>query len=529
MLGTLIRVQLASIMASLTRSSKGKRGAGSAALVLIVLLFAAGAFVFMFGMMFYMLAEPYDRMGLGWLYFAMGLLMAFALCFIGSVFTAQQQLFNARDNELLLAMPVPPRYILASRMLVLLGIDYLLELIVLAPAGVVWASEIGMSAAGAACFILCILLLPFLVLTFTCLIAWILAAVTARMRNKSIVTMVLYLAFLAAYFYVYMDLQNLLTALVESGADLAGSLSAVYPVYAFGAAIAGADFVQLLGFAACCILPFALVYVLLSRSFLSVTMKRPGARKIEYRERTLRVGSVSGALLAKELRRFGANGMYILNASLGSILTIAAAVALIIYRDTLAMVLVILPEGWAAAFLAIALCFLCATDVISAPSISLEGRTLWLMKSLPVAPRRILMSKVNLHLVIALPATLIASVICVIALPMNAAEAAAVVLIPALMCVFGALLGVVANLRFPKFDFINETAVVKNSVSVVVTMFGSWAVLIALCLVYIFLLDGVLSLTVYLYICAALLALACVVMYLYLGRGGARRFEALTA
>ena len=50
---------------------------------------------------------------------------------------------------------------------------------------------------------------------------------------------------------------------------------------------------------------------------------------------------------------------------------------------------------------------------------------------------------------------------------------------PVLMCLFGALLGVVTNLRFPKFDYINETAVIKNSLSVVIAMFGSWGVLAA--------------------------------------------------
>ena len=88
----------------------------------------------------------------------------------------------------------------------------------------------------------------------------------------------------------------------------------------------------------------------------------------------------------------------------------------------------------------------------------------------------------------------------------TAAEAAAVVLLPALMCVFGALLGVVANLRFPKFDYINETAVVKNSASVVIAMFGSWAVLAAPAILYFVLPDGLVGLTAYLYICAAALA-----------------------
>lgn len=529
MFKALLRVQLSSVIASLMRSSKGdkKRSVAGGAMIAVLFVFVALVLLFACGAMFYVLAGPLDSMGLDWFYFALAALTAFALCFIGSVFTAQQQLFAARDNELLLAMPIKPKFILGARMVMLLLINYALELIVLLPALVAWGMQIGFTGAGIAAAVLSALLLPLLVMCFTCLFAWILAAISSRMRNKTIITMVLYLIFLAAYFYVYMNMNDLLTSLIANGAEVAGAMSAVYPAYAFGQAIADGNFVQLAGFAACCVVPFAIVYAVLSRGFLAVTTRRPTAKKAVYREQKLAVSSASAALLKKELRHFAANGMYILNASFGSILTIAAAVALIIYRDTLMPLAAMLPEGLAAAFLIIALCFLCATDVISAPSISLEGKTLWLLKSLPVTPRAILMSKVELHLVIALPPTLIASACCVIALPLTAAEAAAVVLLPALMCVFGALLGVVANLRFPKFDYINETAVVKNSASVVIAMFGSWAVLAAPAILYFVLLDGLVGLTAYLYICAAALAAACAAMYAYLGCGGSRRFENL--
>ena len=100
-------------------------------------------------------------------------------------------------------------------------------------------------------------------------------------------------------------------------------------------------------------------------------------------------------------------------------------------------------------------------------------------------------------------------------------------IVPALMTLFGALLGVVTNLHFPKFDYINETAVIKNSMSVMITMFASWAVLAAPVILYVIALDGVLTVTVYMYICAALLAAACAAMYIYLGRSGAARFAAL--
>ena len=346
------------------------------------------------------------------------------------------------------------------------------------------------------------------------------------MRNKTVITLVLYLAFLAAYFYFYMNLQQLLTELIANSERIAGALVAVYPLYAFGRASLG-SLPHALGFAACCVVPFALVYAILSRGFLAVTTRRPSVKKLVYRERALKTSGVGAALLRKELGRFAANGMYILNAAMGSVLTVAAAVALIIYRDEAALLLSALPEGMGEGAVILALCFLNATDVISAPSISLESKTLWLLKSLPVPAGRILMAKVYLHLVIALPPTLIASACCCAALPFPPAGAAMVVLIPALTCVFGALLGVAVNLRYPKFDYINETAVIKNSMSVTVTLFGSWALLAAAALLYGLALHRVMGMTAYLYICAALLAALCAALYLSLHRSGARRFAEL--
>lgn len=524
MLRILIKAQIQSVLASLVRSKKGKNASMLAAVLLILLL--AAVFLFAFGAMFLALAQPFNVAGLGWFYFALAAATAFALGFIGSVFTAQQQLFAARDNELLLSMPIAPRYILGARMAVLLLINYALTLVVLIPAIVIWAVNVGVSTTGLVCFIISALLLPFIILTFTCFFAWILALISARMRNKTVVTTVLYILFLIAYFYFYMNMQSLLTALIQNSEQISGVFISIYPLYAFGQAALG-SWLHLAGFAACCVVPFAIVYAILARGFLAVTTRRPSAKKLVYRERKLAVSNVRAALLKKELRHLGANGMYILNATMGSIMTIIAAVALLIYRDTVMTVFSVLPAGWTAGLLAVALCFLCATDVISAPSISLEGKTLWLLKSLPVAPRTILMSKVNLHLVIALPPTLIASVCCILAVPMDAAGAVAVVIVPALMCVFGALLGVVANLHFPKFDYINETAVIKNSASVVISMFASWAVLAAPVPLYVLALKDVLSVNAMLYIFAALLAAACAALYAHLGHRGTKIFEAL--
>lgn len=111
MFKALLRVQFASLWASLTRNTTGKKkkSAGKAVLVAILFVYILGCFVVMFGGMFYALAEPLSMLGLGWFYFALAGIVAAALCFIGSVFMAQQQLFNARITNCSSPCPYPPR------------------------------------------------------------------------------------------------------------------------------------------------------------------------------------------------------------------------------------------------------------------------------------------------------------------------------------------------------------------------------------------------------------------------------------
>ena len=124
MFKTLLKTRLAAFGAYYSGAGRrrgGKKQAGSGRKVLYALLFlyCFAAFGGMFFGLFSVLAEAFAGTAYAWLYFVMYAIVSFALMFIGSVFTAKTQLFEARDNELLLAMPVPPRYILGSRMVAL--------------------------------------------------------------------------------------------------------------------------------------------------------------------------------------------------------------------------------------------------------------------------------------------------------------------------------------------------------------------------------------------------------------------------
>lgn len=530
MFRALIRSRMSALMFSFFASMKGKknRGLGTKILIGILAVYIIWAFAFMFGGYFSALCVPLVESGLGWLYFAFAGIVGFALAFIGSVFTAQKQLFDANDNDLLLSMPIPPGYILGSRMLMLLALNYVFEILVVAPAGVVYCMEYSPSVRGVVVFVLCAALLPLLALTFSCLLGWLLMLVTSRVRSKSLISVVFSLVFLGAYFAVFYNMNNYLTDMVVNSAAIGQAIhSSVYPAWAFGAAIAEGSLTALLAWIAICVVPLAAVYYVLMRSFIKVATTKHGAAKIKYQEKEMRVRGQSTALLWRELKHFLSNSMYVLNAALGSFMTIAAAVAMVIYKNTILLFGAQLPMLELSTLFVAGLCLLGTTEMVSAPSVSLEGRTIWLIRSLPVSSAKVLLAKVKTHLVVSLPPIVLAGLAAIYVLSPEPLTALILILAPASMCLFSAFLGVCINLHFPKLDFINEVAVVKQSMSVIITMFGTMGLVAALGVLYAFVLRGLVPDAVILLIYSAAFLLASLIMYRWLTTKGARMFETL--
>lgn len=532
MLKTLLKVQFAALKASMLRSrrkqTKGSTGRGIGLALLFIYVIVC--FFIMFGSMFSSICMPLHELGLGWLYYAIAGLMAFMLTFIGNVFATQTQLFDAKDNELLLSMPIAPKFILGSRMLLLLALDLGYVLLVMAPAGVVYCMNYSVTALGVVYFIISTLLLPLMVQAFSCLIAWIISLISSKMRNKNIITMVASLVFLAAYFYLYSKMGDIISGLIANGTAVAVAFKKyAFPAYYFGVGIAEHNLTYLLLFTVCTLLVFELVYAILSRSFRQITTVKKGVARIKYKEKSMRASSPSAALLRKDFRHFIGNPMYVLNAWMGEILLIVACVAMLIKKDFLTEFLPMLngAEETLGLLLCVILCGLSCTNLITAPSISLEGKNLWIAQSIPVPAAVVLRAKVKLQMLLCIPITAFTALLMGLILKIELPMVALVVLVSAAFNVFTALLGVVVNLRFPKFDYINETVVIKQSMSTMICMFGSMAVVLVLSLLYVLLLASTVAPILFLAICLALLATACTLMWRYLAHGGSLRFAAL--
>ena len=538
MIWMLIKINIASLFAGMFKKYRNKKKMKPITAILIGLLviYVVGALMLTVGMMFHSMSAPFFDAGIGWFYFTLAGIYVFALCFIGTVFTIQSQIFAARDNELLLSMPIKPSAILAGRLCALLLLEYVFEALILIPAFAVLIINGYVSylpALGIVFYILAALVLPLAALAVGCLVGWLVSLVSSRMRNKNIITLILSIALLAAYFWFMSRSTGYMNALIENGAEIADAVRrSVFPAYHLGVAVTDGSILSFLLFTVCAIAPFALMHIILSLSFMKLVTGGRTAKKIEYREKTLRVSGARAALVMRELRFFITAPLYILNAALGVLAVIALTVVLIVrpglLTDPLAQFIELMPEFDLGVIAVIVLASLAAINNISASSISLEGKSLWIVKSLPIPTRDVLLSKAGMHILVCGVPSLLAGIVCIVVLRIDSiVQIALMLVLPLSLTAVFSLLGVTLNLAFPRFDWINPIQPVKQGISSMVTLFGGMALIAALALVYIFLLSPIFALDIFLLVCTLVFITVSALMFIYIIGAGSRRFDTL--
>lgn len=218
-----------------------------------------------------------------------------------------------------------------------------------------------------------------------------------------------------------------------------------------------------------------------------------------------------------------------LNCALGSLFLIAVGIFSLIRGAWLVDILTQSNESlveYAPALSCLGVCVLSSMNIITAPSISLEGKSLWIARSLPVSSWQILKAKLGLHLLFTCVPALICSICFCIALGIDAVASAAVIIIPQIYTLLCAVSGLRVNLRMPNLNWSNESVAVKQSLGVLLAMFIGWAyaiVLVALYMLSVQLLPSALAPI----IPTVFLAVTAAISVAKLKRKGVKRFEAL--
>lgn len=529
MFKALIKKEFSAVSAFFLQGKDGKRRSKSVAIVFAILIvYGFGAVGGLFWMMSKSLCLPMVNAELGWVYFAFMSVLATAFGVIGGIFMAKSKLYEAKDNDLLLSMPIPPSMILFVRILELYLFVFLFEALVLVPALIQYFTCVGAQALSVVFGIFLIVVLPLGAVSICCLLGFLLAVVTARIPYKNFFTIAISLFFMVGYFLVYSKMNEYFAYILANSESVGVVMqTTLYPFSQVGKAFlgeTGAFFLSILMFGGL----FALILWVLSHNYLRVAIVKKGEHYGKYKEGHVRMRNPEAALFGRELNRLLKTPAYLLNASMGTLIMLLIGIMAAIQKDFFGIPQEILTAMGDTLILLVCgiVCFMASSNTIAACAVSLEGESIWIVQSLPVSSWAILKAKAYLHFFM----TAIPSVVFGIAIVF-------VTKAPLISCLGVALTALVSsatfsvidlaiNLKFPNLHWTNETVAVKQGIATLVAMLGGWGIALTFVGAY-FLFGKYLNAWLYLGICLCTLALATVAVAVWVYKKGTKIFENL--
>lgn len=530
MVKVLLGKQFAEIFRSYLYDAKKNKARSKLSTTLYFVFFAVllvGVIGGMFTFLSITMCSPLSTAGMGWLYFAIMGILAILFGAFGSVFNTFSGLYLAKDNDLLLSMPIPVSVIMTSRLLgvYLMGLMY--SSMVALPAVIVYLAVCRFSFETLVCGILFVFLISIIDLELSCVLGWVVAKISQKLKNKSFITVILSLAFFGLYYFFCFKAQTVITDLIMNVSTYGMAVKGkAYPVYLFGM-IGEGDWIATLIYYAVFGALFALMWVVISRSFIKIVTTNAGS-KTKGAKASFEFRSVKSTLFSKELARFTSSANYMLNCGFGTLFIVVAFVAILLKGGTLASMISQMFGSTGAALIILlgGICCIACMNDMATPSISLEGRSIWILQSLPVSPYMVLSAKLKVQIVL----TLVPVVLCLFAIvatvPCNAIQfilgSAFAMLNVNLMALFGIFLG----LKMPNLTWTSELIPIKQSFSVMIALIGGFLFNVAFVGLY-FLVGRKVGEVIYL--CLAILATAVLgfVLNSWLKNKGSRIFAEL--
>ncbi len=529
MIRTLLSVRLRSVFSSLTSGKKknGKEKVSKGRIVLLCFLYLYLILVFggMFTSVALSMALSLIPAGLDWAYLAIFNVIAFGFIFVFSIFETKSELFECKDNDLLLSMPIKPHDIILSRIFTVLVYNYLECALVMLPAIIIYAL-FGGALASTVGLVLSFILIPLLATSLAAGVGYIVALIAKKTKNNSFLTTAICLIFLGLYFWGC----NTLMGTSDEEIDFVGLSNSMKWMKFIGEASMLHPLYTTLFVLITALVSFV-CYYLISKSYISIvtasgsskkkkiilqgteqTSKSisPSAESVKGKGVYLKSSSQMASLIKKEFSLFFSSANYMLNAGLGLVFTAAVGVIIFINAPALSEVFSEifglsksdpLVSGILAAVLSSAMIFVGSTTTISASALSLEGKRLWIIRSMPISAKTVLLSKTAPAVLLPIIPNLFAAVAIILSVKTGLLDSLLVILVILTAGVASALVGTVFNGAFPKFNYENEAQVVKQSLAVfltllVLTLYGLLAVFISFIFSFMFALPTVGMLTV---------------------------------
>lgn len=460
----LTKVNLKNIFSSFTRTEGKKKSFSKSFIVVAALLYLA---VYIFIIANEALPSFIELGGQELFLVLVFMLVSVYIAFM-NIFRIKSTIFDFKDYDLLMSLPVKKNTVLASKLITLCFYNYLYELLLMIPCYLAYIKNVPVSANFHVIYIISMLFLPIVPIAISSIVGIVVSAIMSLFGSKKIGQYLSYLIVLVIAFGISfgsskLNAQSIITKLN----DLIPTLNNKYPlVNIYYDIIQNLSYTRLLQFILLSIVLFTAVVFIIGilydkiRTNLLKTKTKDNYQIKEYNQR-----SQLGALYKKEMKRLFASSSYVFNTLLGCFLLIIGLILLLVIKDDYIEKVLSFPGmmDYLKIYGPMVISLFVSMSTTTCCSISLEGKNLWILKTSPVKTFTIYLSKILVNLTFTLATSIISATILTIYFKLSLFQSLYMFLTPIAFSILMAVLGLIINLVFPKLDWDNEVRVIKQS------------------------------------------------------------------
>ena len=411
------------------------------------------------------------------------ILLTSVITVVEGIYKSGSLLFNCKDDNLLLSLPIKKSTVLFIRVLKFYLFELLYNSVFLLPAIIVYARYTNPEFTYYIVSFIGILVFPIIPILISCLIGTFITYISSKFKGKNIAQTVITVLFLLGIMYFSYNSENLLMNIAQNASSINDFITKLYyPAGAYIELITKFDLVKLLEFVFINLGLFVGSIMIIGRVYFNINSNSKSIKinkNKENKKYIIKTMTPTRAFIKKEFNRFINSPVFITNAGFGLVLFILGCILITVKFDGIAESIVKINSSITIDYIkscipVIFLGFICFTSFmtsITSSMISLEGKSFNILKSLPVKPFKIIKSKVLTAILIMLPCILIGNIIIFIRFSFDVVNIIFALLASVLLPLIAETIGIIINLKYPRMDAQNDTEVVKQSMSSSISVF----------------------------------------------------------
>ena len=533
---SLIRACMTSDMNLFKIKTKKENGSSNKGLIIFILL----CLMFTIWSNANILFEKMAPMHLEYIVLSFAVFMISIMTIIEGIYKTGSLIFNSKDDQLLLSLPIKRRTVLFVKIFKFYVFELMFNSVFMIPliiAYIRWAESITWTFF--LTNVVMLLMLPIIPIIISCIIGAIISSLSSRFKHKSLAQILISMLFLLGIFYLSFNMNSFYEYIVKNATSINDMIIKIYyPAGIYAKLIAKFNFADLLIFVFLNIFIFAISILILSKFYFKINSrlkKVTTTKKVNINDLTIKSHSATNSLIKKELNTFLKNPVFIINAGFALALFIMISILIMIKFDSFISIFADENIGLSkelimnnlSIVILILVSFTSYMTSITNSVISLEGKSINILKSLPISTKTILTSKIYSSLIITTPILFLGDIILFSKFKTNIIESLLILILSVLIPLVSHFIGILVNLKYPKLDFENSAEVVKQSMSSFLSVLvGMVLLIISISIIFKFI--GIIDSTIMLLLAVGVYLIIDGILYLYLIKKGVKEFNKLT-